>query len=225
MRIDEHPDGTVIITHIDPLQLKLFNFLPKGGYVIKEAKLRGLRLGFNGGFFHYSKTKGFTVEGRVIYRGKVVFSRPLPTNWAYLLCVYKNGVLSLTKFNLYFAKSVRDVHMCIEAGPRLVANGSVVSGLDDRIKASRLALGWDKKGLMMVGFVRDKVTLREFAVRMKNAGGVFVLNLDGGGSASLYYNENGVERRFTGVPTHPYDVIKYAYSEYGRLVPYMIGVE
>lgn len=41
----------------------------------------------------------------------------------------------------------------------------------------------------------------------------------------MYYNENGVERRFTGVPTHPYDVIKYAYSEYGRLVPYMIGVE
>ena len=218
-------DDMAVVSHIDPMGLKFFDLMPKGGVVLEEAKRKKLKVGFNNGFFSYDKHKGFAPEGRIVCDGKLVNNRPFETEWAYTFFIFKNGSLRIDKFNLISVKVISNVHLAIEAGPRLVYEGNIVEGLSPRVKASRLALGWDENGLLMIAAIRDKITLHEFAKRLKDAGFLYALNMDGGGSTSLYYNDGADKIELFGIPTFAYDVIKYEHGEKGRKVPHMLGIE
>ena len=70
-----------------------------------------------------------------------------------------------------------------------------------------------------------KITLQNFAYKLRELGFVYALNLDGGGSTSLYYEDGRKNTRIVGKSSHGYDHIKYEQDvRYGRKVPYMIGI-
>ena len=118
-----------VVKDINPLYLRFYNFLPNGRYVIEEAQKLNLRLGFNNVFFEYIKPqKQFTITGRIIYRGKVIEPVPLLKDWAYTFFVLNNGCMKIRKYNEIIPRRQFQIHLAIEAGPRLIINEQIVCG-------------------------------------------------------------------------------------------------
>ncbi len=225
MYLEKH-DEIAVIKDINPLYFSFYNFLPNGKYVIEESEKLNLRVGLNNVFFEFNKSiTKFTITGRIIYRGKVIEPVPLVKDWAYTFFILNNGDMKIRKYNEIIPRRQPQIHLAIEAGPRLIVNEQVVEGLNNTFRSSKLCIGWDKNRRAIVAATSAKITLHEFAEKIKSLSFVFALNLDGGGSTSLYYNENGTNLKLTGKASYGYDNVKYIQSEkYGRKVPYMIGI-
>ncbi|MCC7552272.1 phosphodiester glycosidase family protein [Candidatus Micrarchaeota archaeon] len=221
----EKQGDLAIIKDINPLYFRLYNLLPNGKYVIEEAEKLNLRLGINNVFFEYYKPLNkFTITGRVIYRGKVIEPVPLVKDWAYTFFILNNKDIKLRKYNEIIPRRRSQIHLAIEAGPRLIVDENITEGLNNTFRSSKICIGWDKNQRIMVAATEGKVSLNEFAEQIQDQGFIYALNLDGGGSTSLYYNENGVKLRIIGKSSYGYDKIKFEQNEYGRKVPYMVGI-
>jgi hypothetical protein len=222
----EKQNDLAIVRDINPLYFRLYNFLPKGKTVIEETQDLNLRLGFNNVFFEYNRPSNhFTITGRIVYRTKVIEPVPLEKEWAYTFFILNNGDMKIRKYNEIMPRRQPQIHLAIEAGPRLIVNEQVVDGLNSTFRSSKLCMGWDKHQKAMVVATDQKISLQEFAEQIKDLGFVFALNLDGGGSTSLYYSEDNIKLKLIGKSSYGYDNIKYDQNEkFGRKVPYMIGI-
>jgi len=219
----ERYETLVVISDIRPLDLCFFDLLPDGGFIIEEARKKNMRLAFNGSFFTYDKTSGYVCRGKIINRGRVVNRGQIGYDWAYTFYILKNGRLMIDKHDA--SLKTEDIHLGVEAGPRLVQGGEVVEGLCDKKKGSRIAIGWDDNGLLRVAAMKERVTLNKFARLLRNAGFSYALNLDGGGSMALYYREGPKSICVIGIPSNRYDDKVYEQGPFGRKVPHMIGIE
>ncbi len=225
MYLEKYEDITVI-KDINPLYFRLYNLLPNGKHVIKEAQNLDLRLGFNNVFFEYNKSSiHFTITGRIIYRGKVIEPVPLEKDWAYTFFVLNNKDMKIRKYNEIIPQRQPQIHLAIEAGPRLIINKQAVEGLNNTFRSSKICIGWGKNQRAIIAATDQKISLHEFANKIQNLDFIYAMNLDGGGSTSLYYNENGKNLKIIGKSSYGYDKVKFDQNEqYGRKVPYMIGI-
>lgn len=225
MYLEKHGDIKVI-RDINPLYLRFYNLLPNGKYVVDEAQKLNLRLGFNNVFFEYNKSiKHFTITGRIIYRGKVIEPVPLMKDWAYTFFILNNGDIKIRKYGEIIPRRQSQIHLAIEAGPRLIVNENITEGLNNTFRSSKICIGWDKNHRIIIAATDQKVSLHEFAEKISDIGFIFALNLDGGGSTSLYYNENSTTLKLIGKSSYGYDNVKYDQTEqFGRKVPYLIGI-
>jgi len=88
--------------------------------------------------------------------------------------------------------SLRGVDVAIGGGPALLAGGKLTDFQSTAVRHPRSAIGWNKDFFFFVqvdGRQRDHsvgMTLQELAQRMKQMGCEYALNLDGGGSSTIW---------------------------------------
>jgi hypothetical protein len=88
--------------------------------------------------------------------------------------------------------SLRGVPVAIGGGPALLAGGKLTDFQSTAVRHPRSAIGWNKDFYFLVqvdGRQRDHsvgMTLQELAERMKQMGCEYALNLDGGGSSTIW---------------------------------------
>ncbi len=215
-------DDLVVVSGVDPLTLNLFR-CPNGCYPVQEAERRNLRLAFNLGFFEYDQDRGYSIKGLLSYRGEPINTSPTGYPWTYLFFVDDRGRPGLSSLDELSSEWWAGLHLGVEVGPRLVYDGECVSGLDREHKSSRLAIGWDGSELVLFAH-RRKISLHEFAGMIRDIGTRFAINLDGGGSLSLYVRTTDGLVSVIGIPSNPEDTTRYEQGPLGRKVPYFVGV-
>ncbi len=200
-------EGDTIIHafQIDPLKVRLDVVIADGnetqGLSAKEMAIRNkASLVINGGFF----TEEHKSIGLLIKSGKVI--NPIHrTSWWSIFGI-KNGLPFISVPRNFFPDP--DIDMAVQAGPRLVVDGSfpkLKEGL-----APRSAIGITKDGkVIIVATSGAPITMKEIALRMGKSrfeGGLECINamaLDGGSSVQLYSKIGKFELNLPGISLIP----------------------
>lgn len=179
---------TIHVFQIDPMKVRLDVVVadkskPQGMIVDDLARRNKAAIVINGGFFSEERKS----IGLLVQSGKTI--NPIhKTSWWSIFGI-KNGQPFITTPK-EFAPSA-DVEMAVQAGPRLVIDGTIPK-LKEGV-APRSVVGITKDNKVVLVVTEDiPISLQELAKRMKNSrfeGGLECVNamaLDGGGSTQLY---------------------------------------
>jgi len=165
------------------------------------ADREGAVVAVNGGFF----TPEHKSIGLLVKSGTKI--NPLHnTSWWSVFAIHRNRPLILRPWQ---AKGTNDLQMAVQAGPRLVIDGSIPKFKSDQA-ASRTALGITKKGeVIIVASSGSGITMQALADRMRESarkGGLECPNamaLDGGSSTQLYANAGDIRLNLSGISRVP----------------------
>lgn len=166
----------------------------------------GFFAGVNGGYFH----PDFRPVGLEIADGREVhpFERAKLLSGLFAVVSGRPRLMRSSEFE----KSAK-VTQALQAGPYLVADGSVTAGLNDTRRARRTIIATDGKNGWGV-LLMSPVTLADAAQIMATPGAIsgleitHALNLDGGSSSALwaateprpfYFREYGAVRNYIGL--------------------------
>lgn len=201
----EEGSTTIHAFQIDPAKARIDVVIAdrkdaEGASVKDMAAKSKAALVINGGFF----TEQHKSIGLLIKNGKVV--NPIHrTSWWSIFGIKNSSPFISTPGN-FFPSS--DISMAIQAGPRLVVDGTypkLKEGL-----AARSAVGITRDGKIMIAATEGApVTMKEIANRMgksRFAGGLECVNamaLDGGSSVQLYSKIKKFELNLSGISLVP----------------------
>ena len=117
------------------------------------------------------------------------------TSWWHVFQV-RNKKASVIAKNDY--KLTGDIEMAIEAGPRLLTDGTIPEGLKPS-SSDRTALGITKDGKIVIVVTENySLSMADLAKRLRSTGCINALNLDGGSSTQLYTKIGKFELRRPG---------------------------
>lgn len=156
----------------------------------------------NGGaFVDQSSTSQWTGNGGipsgiVMSGGKVIHNDLGEGNKTELLAIDKQGVMIVGKYSIDDLKE-KNIQEALSFGPTLVVNGKMtpMSGDGGWGIAPRTAIGQRQDGAMILLVIDGRgvgslgATLKETQEIMYQLGAVNAINLDGGKSTTLYYDE------------------------------------
>ncbi len=203
-----HPQFIAFL-EVDPKRVALRLVKAKGlqrtSILAKKAKALAA---INGGYFR----KDGAAVGSLVIKGKDLGLRAQKMAAALTLGKGPKGTPMVVSIagGRASATQVRSQQWILAAGPRLLAKGRVRidKGFAHELhRHPRTAAGITSKGKLLLLVVDGRnpkshgVTCKELAVLMKKLGCVSALNLDGGGSTTLYARGMGK----TGVVNHPSD--------------------
>lgn len=207
----ESNDGTDRSTAIHAFQVDLKKFkldiitsAPNsalGEHVDSMAKRSGALVVVNGGFF----TPEHKSIGLLVKSGKLI--NPLHnTSWWSVFAIHEEKPIILRPWQ---AKGHHNFQMAVQAGPRLVVNGTIPKLKVDYDNA-RTAIGITKEGyVIIVATEGSGLTMRELAEKMlasSSKGGLACENamaLDGGSSTQLYANTGKIKLSVNGLSQVP----------------------
>lgn len=172
------------------------------------AKRHNAVLAINGAAYGFNETS-FVIRDKVIYRETYFDCAPL--------VIKENGDFEMFTFRKETGQELLDLGAMhtYDFGPDLIRNGEIVDYGDTWYKdglAPRTAIG--QKGpleyviLVVDGRSRESVGMScyDLAVELENRGCYWGYNLDGGGSTTLYFNgevlnkpSDGVERKISDI--------------------------
>ena len=156
-------------------------------------------LAINGGYF----TPEYKALGLLVSRGKEINKLKM-VGWWHIFQMKNSKPEVLLKQDF---KLSPDVEMAIEAGPRLLIDGKIAGGLKEGL-AERTAIGATEDGKIIIAITdAAPMTMNAFASHIKAAGGLNVLNLDGGSSTQLYSKINNFELHRPGFGPVPNSVV------------------
>ena len=169
-----------------------------------QAKSRNAILAINGDFYGADK-KGYVIKNGVIYRDSVRADSEYDD-----LVVYENGEFGIINEKDISAQQLAEngVVQLFAFGPGLVENGEVIVDEDTEVGKAmasnpRTAIGIVDK-LHYVFVVADGrssesegLSIYELAQLMKSYGCETAYNLDGGGSSTMYFNGQVINRPTT----------------------------
>lgn len=189
-KVNVSPAGFIHFFKIDPAKLKLKIITAKEfGMINIDAKSMAQKSGsiaaVNGGFF----TPEYASLGLLVKDGREI-SRLKWTSWWHIFQIASGKPRVITKQDYKFTP---EIEMAIEAGPRILVDGSVPSGLKQSA-AERTAIGIADDGSIILAVTESlPITLSDFAVHLLNIGCKDALNLDGGSSTQVYAKAKGFE--------------------------------
>lgn len=130
---------------------------------------------------------GFTASNGNVYADGLQNEKPEPT-----LYISRRNELT---FNL----EPNRIHHALSGDRMLIQGGEIVPGLDDSILHPRTAIGVNRNGRYVILVVVDGrqpfysagVTFQELAELLKDFDAHFAMALDGGGSSTLVFENNG----------------------------------
>lgn len=138
----------------------------------------GAVIGINGGFF----SPEFQSLGLIVQDGKEL-NRLKWTSWWHIFQVRDKVPKVLTKQEYALSP---DIEMAIEAGPRLLIEGSLPENVKPA-SAERTALGITADNKVIIAVTDGlQASMLEMGKRLKAEGCVNALNLDGGSSTQIY---------------------------------------
>jgi exopolysaccharide biosynthesis protein len=172
-----------------------------GEHIDSMAKRTGALVAVNGGFF----TPEHKSIGLLVKSGKQI-NKLHNTSWWSVFAVHGGKPIILRPWQ---AKGKHNFQMAVQAGPRLVVNGSIPKLKTDHNNA-RTAIGITKKGrVIIVATEGSGLTMRELAEKMRapsSKGGLACVNamaLDGGSSTQLYADADPVKLTISGLSRIP----------------------
>lgn len=198
--IGENTPRTIHAFNIDPAKYRLSIALAadekEGSTVRQFAKQERALLAINGGFF----TPEHTSIGLIVKDGKTL--NPLHTTSWWSIFYITDGKPAISAPKDFAVKPFTS--MALQAGPRLVIEGSIPK-LKESISA-RSAIGITRDNKIIIAITQGLgISMNELAQRMKNSryiGGLECQNamaLDGGSSSQLYAKIGKFELDFTGI--------------------------
>lgn len=184
--------GSIHAFRIDPKQFR-FEILDSRtlGEVVttvsRLAKKNGALLVINGGFFSPERRP----MGLIVRNGTLLNPIHKAPWWAvFQMEKTTPRILPFSQFHLG-----PNIVMALQAGPRLVVNGSI-----PKLKSSiarRSGIGIQNSGHIILAASQEEISMNEFAQvfqKSEKSGGLGcpnALNLDGGSSTQLYFDWNG----------------------------------
>ncbi len=186
------------------------------------AERKGAILAINGDYYG-AHSRGFVIKNGVLYRSKVRGDDQYDD-----LVIYNDGSFATVNEKEITAKYLVDTgaYQLFAFGPTLVKAGKIEVGEDDEVDRAlssnpRCAIGIIDK-LHYVFLVSNGrtdtergVTLYELAAYMRNLGCETAYNLDGGGSATIWFNgevlNTPVSNGKTGVERSVSDIVYIGY--------------
>ncbi len=204
-------DTTIYVADITLARADLLSTaLARGAYGrnLKEvtsaiAQERGAILAINGDFYG-ARTSGYVIRNGVLYRATAASSSQED------LVIYEDGTCAIIREGDVTAEELLDAGavQVMSFGPGLIENGnvSVTTGeeVDQAMTSNpRTAIGMidDLHYVMVVADGRTSesagLTLYELATFMQGLGVETAYNLDGGGSSTMYFNGEVVNRPTT----------------------------
>lgn len=183
-----YPQNIVHLLQIDPKNYKLnivtaVEFGQQNIDARSMAEKTGAMVAINGGFF----TPDFKHLGLIVQNGKQL-SKLKWTSWWHVFKITKAlpQIVSKQEFQL-----TKETEMAIEAGPRLLTDGMIPSGLKPS-SARRTGIGITNDGKIIIAVTENFLPdLNEFAKVLLQAGCYNALNLDGGSSTQIYAKVKG----------------------------------
>lgn len=159
------------------------------------AKADNATIVFNSGFFNKDKT----LLGLRVNQGKIL-SPMKRISWWGIFSVRGNRA-KVSPYRAYRYR--RNIQFAVQAGPRLLVNGRI-----PKLKAGmaeRTALGINRQGeLLLVVTENNAMSTTKLAGLMRERlNATNALNLDGGGSTSLYAKSGDFEREVHGLTRIP----------------------
>jgi uncharacterized protein YigE (DUF2233 family) len=198
--------NTMHAFRVDPKKFKLDVILATpnremGEHIDSMAKRTGALVAINGGFF----TPEHKSIGLLVKSGKRI-NKIHNTSWWSVFAVHGEKPIILKPWQ---AKGSHRFQMAVQAGPRLVVNGSIPKLKTDNNNA-RTAIGITKKGHVIIAATEGSgLTMRELAEKMRahsSKGGlacVDAMALDGGSSTQLYADAGLVKLTISGLSRIP----------------------
>ncbi len=186
-----HPFSRMHVFKINPKHVS-FNFCQRAKLdtFSKVSKKNHSPIVFNSGFFSKNhKPLGLRMSG-----GKVLNRLKRISWWGVFYIKNKRAYIKAFK-NFHYQ---RGINFAIQAGPRLIDNGRLISLRPGT--AERTALGITKAGDIILAITDSAlITTRELAVILRDTlHCTYALNLDGGGSTQLYTNTPLLKLQVTG---------------------------
>ena len=189
----------------------------------------GARIGLNGSYFNMRRLiphTFFCIDGEVL--GQTPPSELQRSNG--VLAVKDEGghQLEIFPYDSTMTEHYRlDYKQCLASGPILIKEGKVPAFPDASfftMRHPRTFMGWDGDGMVYMAVVdgrfpgnADGMTIPELATLCRILGLKDAINLDGGGSSTLWTDK-------TGIINYPYDNKKYDH-EGARVVPNIVIVK
>ena len=193
------------------------------------AMREGARIGLNGSYFNMRRLTPhtfFCIDGEVL--GQTPASGLQRSNG--VLAVKDEGghQLEIFPYDSTLTERYRlDYKQCLASGPILIKEGKVPAFPDASfftMRHPRTFMGWDGDGMVYMAVVdgrfpgnADGMTIPELATLCRILGLKDAINLDGGGSSTLWTDK-------TGIINYPYDNKKYDH-EGARVVPNIVIVK
>jgi len=158
-------------------------------------------LAINGDYYG-ARQSGYVIRNGIVYRDKA--------NGSDVLCIFADGTMEIVNDREYSAEELvsMGVWQAFSFGPSLVVNSTVAVDVDTEVGKAmesnpRTAIGIidDNHFIFVVTDGRTSesngLSLYELATFMKELGVKTAYNLDGGGSSTMYFNGNVINKPTT----------------------------
>ena len=194
------------------------------------AMREGARIGLNGSFFNMRRLiphTFFSINGEVV--GQTPSSGTGRSNGILAIKDMEGHKLEILQYDSTKVESYRTgYHSALAAGPILMLDGKApvvdMKSSFDFIRHPRTFIGWDDKGMVYMVVVdgrfpgqADGMNIPELSTVARLLGLKDALNLDGGGSSTLWTGK-------TGIINYPYDNRKFDHAG-ARRVPNIVIVK
>ena len=193
------------------------------------AMRNNARIGLNGSYFNMRRLiphTFFSIDGEVV--GQTPSTELQRSNGVLAVKDGSGHQLEIFPYDSTLTEHYRlDYKQCLASGPILVKGGKVPAFPDASfftMRHPRTFMGWDADGMVYMAVVdgrfpgnADGMSIPELATVCRILGLEDAINLDGGGSSTLWTDK-------TGIINYPYDNKKYDH-EGARVVPNIVIVK
>lgn len=178
-------EALVHIIRIDPSKFDLRILRSKNealGSTVKElAKENRAIIAINGGFFDNNHRS----IGLLVQDGEIINKMHNTSWWSIFLVSEGSAAIKVPREFI----SAENIKMAVQAGPRLIVNGTVPK-LKDNFPAYRSAIGIDDSGKILIVATDTMLDLRDFASALRKFSNN-AMALDGGSSTQLFADYKG----------------------------------